>query len=193
LPLTGGRATARSISSSFSTATAQPDPPCSATLAQLPSFVESSCCKYMFLVFQMFQRYVVSLSDVCCKSRSGCCICCNSSTRMLQRSVTNVSFVFTDVCCKCVYLDVAYVSHICYICFIWMLRMFAKVFKCFLVCLFQVFQKHVASVCFKCFSCFRHMLQVFYLNVAYVASICSKCFIYFIRTLQQVLHVASVS
>jgi hypothetical protein len=32
-----------------------------------------------------------------------------------------------------------------------------------------VFQKHVANVCFRCFSCFRHMLEVFYLNVAYVA------------------------
>jgi hypothetical protein len=46
---------------------------------------------------------------------------------MLQRSVTNVSSVFSDVCCKCVYLDVAYVSHICCMYFIWMLQMFAKV------------------------------------------------------------------
>jgi hypothetical protein len=32
--------------------------------------------------------------------------------------VPNVSPVFSDVCCKCVYLDVAYVSHICFRCFI---------------------------------------------------------------------------
>ena len=53
-----------------------------------------------------------------------CCICCNGCTRMLQRSVTNVSSVFSDECCKCVlfgccicfthilhvfYLDVAYI------------------------------------------------------------------------------------
>ena len=38
---------------------------------------------------------------------------------------------FPDVCCKCVYLNVAYVSHICCMCFIWMLRMFAIVFRVF--------------------------------------------------------------
>jgi hypothetical protein len=32
---------------------------------------------------------------------------------MLQASVPNVSFVFLDVCCTCVFLDIAYVSHIC--------------------------------------------------------------------------------
>jgi hypothetical protein len=88
--------------------------------------------------------------------------------------------------------------------------MFAKVFKCFQVFSFQVFQKHVASVCFKYFNFFTHMLQVFYLNIAYVASvlfeccICSsgytyvasiysKCFICFRHMLLQVLHVVSVS
>jgi hypothetical protein len=87
---------------------------------------------------------------------------------MLQRSVTNVSFVFLDVCHKFVYLDVAYVSHICCMCFIWVLRMCTKLFKCF---------RSMLQVCFKCFSCFRYMLQVFYLNVAYVAvatHICCK-------------------
>ena len=29
-----------------------------------------------------------------------------------------------DVCYKCVYLDIVYVSHICCKCFIWMLCMF---------------------------------------------------------------------
>jgi hypothetical protein len=43
----------------------------------------------------------------------------------------NVSSVFSEVRCKCVYPDVTYVSHICCKCFIWMLRMFAMVFKCF--------------------------------------------------------------
>jgi hypothetical protein len=66
----------------------------------------------MFKVFQMFQKYVASVSDGCCKSISGCCICCNGCTRMLQRSVPDVSSVFSDVCYKCVYLNIEYVSHI---------------------------------------------------------------------------------
>jgi hypothetical protein len=40
--------------------------------------------------------YVAMVVHVCCKA-----------------SVPNVLFVFSDVRCKCVYLDVAYVSHIC--------------------------------------------------------------------------------
>jgi hypothetical protein len=31
----------------------------------------------------------------------------------VQASVPNVSSAFLDVCCKCAYLDVAYVSHVC--------------------------------------------------------------------------------
>jgi hypothetical protein len=52
---------------------------------------------------------------------------------------------FGDICCKCVYLDVAFVSHICCRHFICMLRIFAMIFKCFQK-LFLVFQKHVSSV-----------------------------------------------
>jgi hypothetical protein len=70
---------------------------------------------------------------------------------------------FLDVCCKCVYLDVAYVSHICCKCFTWMLRMFAMVFKCFHMFL-QLFQTHVLSVS----SVFRCMLQVLHLDVSKV-------------------------
>jgi hypothetical protein len=36
----------------------------------------------------------------------------------------------------------------------------------------------IARVCFKCFICFKHMLQVFYQDIAYVAvaiHICCKC------------------
>jgi uncharacterized membrane protein len=32
---------------------------------------------------------------------------------MLQAFVPNVSAIFSDVCCECVSLDVAYVLHIC--------------------------------------------------------------------------------
>jgi hypothetical protein len=49
----------------------------------------------------------------CYKNRSGYCICCHDCTRMLQVSVSNVSFAFSDICCKCTYLDVTYVLHIC--------------------------------------------------------------------------------
>jgi hypothetical protein len=37
---------------------------------------------------------------------------CSGSLEVLQRSVPNVSFVFSDVRCRCFYLDVVYVSHI---------------------------------------------------------------------------------
>jgi hypothetical protein len=115
------------------------------------------CCKHMFQVFRIFQRYVASVSYGCCKSRSRCCICCNGNTCMLQTSVLNVSFIF-HVSCKCVYLDVAYVSYICCKRFIWMLHMLAVAFKCF---------SGVSNLYCKCF-CFRHILQVFHLDVAKV-------------------------
>jgi hypothetical protein len=80
---------------------------------------------------------------------------------MLQAFVLNVSTVFLDICCNCVYLDVVYVSGICCKCFIWMLCMFYMVFKCFS----YVFAS-VLDACFKCFIC----LQM------YVASVTSRCF-----------------
>jgi hypothetical protein len=67
---------------------------------------------------------------------------------------------FSNVCCKCVYLDVAYVSHICCKYFILMLRMFYNDFQVFL----QVFQMHVSSV----LSVFRCILQVLCLDVSKV-------------------------
>jgi hypothetical protein len=81
---------------------------------------------------------------------------------MFHRHVARVCFecfrgmfhlYFPDACCKCVYLDVAYVSHIRCMCFNWKLHMVAMVFKCFQV-FFQVFQKHVSSVS----TVFRRML-----------------------------------
>jgi hypothetical protein len=102
----------------------------------------------------VFHKYVASVLDGYCKSKSGCCICCNGCTHMLQASVPNVSSVFSDICCMCVYLDVAYVSHNCCNSFIWMLRRFAMVFKHFSGVFLQIFQKHVSSVSFV----FRHML-----------------------------------
>jgi hypothetical protein len=57
-------------------------------------YAESACCKHMFQLFQLFQRYVASASYGCCKSRSGCCTCCKSMFQM-----------FLVVCCsKCFYV-----------------------------------------------------------------------------------------
>ena len=118
---------------------------------------ERACCKHMFRVFC---RYVASVLYRCCKSRSKCCICCNGCTLMLQTSAPNVSSVFSDVCCKCVYLDVAYVSHICCKFFIWMLHIVAMVFQGFYVFL------SVLDACFKRFICLQ----------TYVASVIYVCF-----------------
>jgi hypothetical protein len=45
----------------------------------------------------------------CCKSRFGCCICCNGYTHILQVSTQNVSST-SDICCKIFYLEAAYVG-----------------------------------------------------------------------------------
>jgi hypothetical protein len=85
----------------------------------------------------------------CCKGRSRCCICCNGCTRILQAFVPNVSSIFLDVCCKCVYLDVAYFTH-----------MFASVLSECCVCFAMV--SSVFQMSFRC------MLQVLYLNISKV-------------------------
>ena len=87
----------------------------------------------------MFHRYVASVSYGYYKSRSGCCICYNGCTRILQASVLTVSSGFQTYVISMFILDVAYVSHICCKCFTWMSHMLAMVFKCFLDVL-QVFQ-----------------------------------------------------
>jgi len=111
--------------------------------------------------------YVASISDGYCKSRSGCCTSCNGYTRMYQASVSNVSSVFSDVCCKCFYLDVAYVSHICckcvYLDVAYVLQWFFKCFQVFL----QVFQTYISSVSFI----FKRILQMFHMNVSKVDQI----------------------
>ena len=53
------------------------------------------------LMFHLFLTYVASVSYGCCKTRLACCICCMRLSPMFH--------LFSDVCCKCVYLDVAYV------------------------------------------------------------------------------------
>jgi hypothetical protein len=84
--------------------------------------------------------------------------CCNGCTLTLQAFVLNVSYVSSDVCCKCVYLDVAYVSHIC-----------LQVFYLDVTCVFAM-----ASSIFRCFyKCFRCMFQVFHVP----SDVYCKCYI----------------
>ena len=134
---------------------------CHAPLAFLSCFAESVCCKRMFRVFWMFQMYVASVLNGCCKNRSGYCICCNGCTRILQRSVTNILSMFSgrilqmclSECCICF----THTLHVCLFgCCVW-LQWFPSVFRCF----FQVFQKHVSIVS----TVFKHMLQLLYLDV----------------------------
>jgi hypothetical protein len=121
----------------------------------------NACCKTMFQVFHMFHLDVAIVSCGCYKNRSGCCICCNGCTRMLQAFVPNISVVFPDVCSKCVYLNVTRVSHICCMCFIWMLYIFCNGFFKHFQLFLQVFQTYVASVS----TVFECILQMFYLDV----------------------------
>jgi hypothetical protein len=110
---------------------------------QVDVVLESACCERTFQVFLMFQRYVWSVSD-------GCCICCNGYTRMLQ--VCSKCFIyFSDVCCKCVYLNVACILHICCLRFIRMLHILCNDF-------FKHFSSVFTSVlviCCKCLNYFK--------------------------------------
>jgi hypothetical protein len=69
---------------------------------------------------------------------------------------------FSDICCKCVYLEVAYVSRICCKCFYldvaYVLQSFSSVFQVFL----QVFQTYVSNVSFV----FRLTLHLLHLDVS---------------------------
>jgi hypothetical protein len=91
---------------------------------------------------------------------------------MLQSSVTNVLSVFSDVYCKCVYLDVAYISHICCKYFYLDVAYISHICcKCFYL--------NVAYVCndFQVFfRCFRSMFQVFICLLLYVTSVVSGCY-----------------
>ena len=75
---------------------------------------------------------------------------------MLQASI-RVSSIFLDICCKCVYLDVAYVStH--------MLQVF-YLDVAYVCNVFQVFLG-VSDACFKCFICLFCMFQVLLLDIS---------------------------
>jgi hypothetical protein len=107
----------------------------------------SLCCKYMFQVFQSFQRYVAVVLYGYCKSRSGTLYMLQVFRDMLQEFIQNISSV-PDVCCKCFDQDVAYVSHICC----------SSMFQ-----MFYLFQSSIAA-------------SVFMLQVANILSGCCICF-----------------
>jgi hypothetical protein len=91
----------------------------------------------------MFQRYAASVLYRSCKTISRCCTCCNDYTCMFKIYVLNV-----------------------FICFRRMWQIFSSgCCKSRSRCCVHMY---VATTCFKCLRCFIHMLQVFYLDVAYV-------------------------
>jgi hypothetical protein len=81
------------------------------------------CCKYMFQVFQTFQRYIPIVSYGCCKSRSGDVEYVASVLETCRNSLFKMFHVFQT-----------YVASV----LIWMLYMF---------------HTYVATVCSKCFIC----------------------------------------
>jgi hypothetical protein len=96
-------------------------------------------------MFQMFQRYVASVSYRCCKSRLRCFIRCNGCT-MLQAFVQNILSVFKrmlQVCLSgyCIYMFDVYVASVLSECCIH----FSMVF--------QVFSGVFVSVSDACFMC----------------------------------------
>jgi hypothetical protein len=88
---------------------------------------------------------------------------------MLQYYISSVSYVsdvyficvFSNTCCNCVYLDVAYVYTYVACVFIRMLSIIAMIFKCV-----SGVYSSVSETCFKCFI----FLQT------YVAIVASRCF-----------------
>ena len=104
---------------------------------------------------RMLQKYV---SSGCCKSRSGCCICCIC---MLQDFVPNVSVIFPTYVAS-VFICMLHVFHTyvaCVLsgCCIYFAMIFSSVFRCFTsgsdVCCkyFNCFRTYVANVLFGCF------------------------------------------
>jgi hypothetical protein len=96
---------------------------------------------------------------------------------MLQASIPNVSSAFSDICCECAYLDVAYVSHICCKSIFDMFQLFQS------YVVISVFMLQVVSVLSRCCICYTHMLQMYVPNVLSSLDLC--CI--------QVFYVANVS
>jgi hypothetical protein len=86
-------------------------------------------------MMQLFQRHVASVCFECFRGMFHLC--------------------FSDACCKCVYLDVAYISHIRCMCFIWMFAYGCNGFQVFL----DVFSD-ISKTCFKCFNCLQTYVAI---------------------------------
>jgi hypothetical protein len=145
--------------------------------------VKTACCKIIFQVFQMFQRYVGSVVYRCCKGDRDVAhvvmaiyIYFKCMFQMFHLFQTYVASVLSG-CCKsrsgcCIYIHVANICFKCfqvfhmYICrcLIWMLHMFAMVFFYFS----GVFAS-VSNACFKCFTyLLLYMLQLLHLDISKV-------------------------
>jgi hypothetical protein len=119
----------------------------------------------------MFQRYVASVLCRCCKSRSGCCICCKCLRGMLQVFQRHVA----SVCSKYFIGFRRSVS-------IWMLYMFhTYMSRKSMFEMFQLFQSYVAisvfmlqvtSVLSEYCIRFTHTFQVYVLNVSSASDVC---------------------
>jgi hypothetical protein len=118
---------------------------------------------------------VVSVLYRCCKSRLGCCTCCDGLYTYIS-SVCSKCFICFKRTLQVFHLDVAKqdrdVAYICkcfrcfsyvYWCFILIFAMATHVFPSFFWCFVSV-----SDVCCKCFSYFGRTLQVFNMDVAKV-------------------------
>jgi hypothetical protein len=125
------------------------------------SLHSSDVASVRFVCFRCFRGMLQVFPYGCYKNRSGCCICCNRCTRILQMSVFNVSFVFQ--------------MHVANV-FIWMLHMFhtyvASVLSGCCVCFAMFFKcllgvcASISDACFKCFICLQ----------TYISNAVSGCF-----------------
>ena len=132
------------------------------------------CCKRLFLMFYLFFRRMLQ------ECLFGCCICfamvfnrfCKCFRCMFQVFYTDVAKVDQDV---------AYVAMVVHVCCRRLFLMFYLFFRCMLqVCLSgccrtgsaeSTSQIYITQVCLSRYCiCFTHMLQVFYLDVAYVCN-----------------------
>jgi hypothetical protein len=97
----------------------------------------ASLCFERFRCFigmlQVFHMYVVKVDRDIAYVTMVVHVCCKILFPVFHR-------FFSDVCCTCVYLNVAYVSHICCKCFISTLYMFYNSFKCFFRCFYKCFR-----------------------------------------------------
>jgi hypothetical protein len=122
-------------------------------------YTESACCKSMFQVFQMFQRYVAEVDQDVAHVIMAIHVCFKCMFQMFYLFQTYVTSVLSGYCKSrsrcCIYMHVASICFKCSRCFhMHDVHMFGMVFKCFssvfhkCLRLFQVF--HLSSdICYK--------------------------------------------